>query len=109
LESRRNFFCGEWGAVGEFHAGTDFELPHLEEWVVRPVGGECGLEAAVVIEGEQAVVDEGRELGIFASGDGAGLPFARIEGDFVELEFDAEGAAVLGMLGGESDDREEKE
>jgi hypothetical protein len=59
------------------------------------------LEAAVIVESEQAVVEQGRELGILTSGDGAGLPFARIEGDFGELEFDAEGAAVLGMLSGE--------
>jgi hypothetical protein len=39
LQNRGNLFCGERGTVGEFHGGTDFELPGFEGGIVRPVVG----------------------------------------------------------------------
>ena len=68
------------------------------------------MEAAVVVEGEETVVDEGGEPGVFSGGNGAGFPFARVQGDFGGLELKAKGAAVFGMFGGEEDlGQEEKE
>jgi hypothetical protein len=104
LKCGDDVFGSERGAVGEFHAGTEFELPGLEGGVVRPLDGDSGLEVAVIVKDEEPIVEKSGELGVlgvFCSGNGAGFPLARVEGGFGGLEFEAERAAVDRVFGGE--------
>jgi hypothetical protein len=101
LQGGDNLSWCEGGAIGEFDARTEFELPGFEGRVVRPIRGERRLEVTVVVESEEAVIEESGEFCVFSGGDRAGFPFAWIEGDLRDLQFEAERAAIDGVFGGE--------
>jgi hypothetical protein len=48
---------------------------------MRPFGSESGLKPAVVVEGQQTVIDEDSEVLVLSGGRGTGFPFARVERD----------------------------
>lgn len=74
-----------------------------------PLRSKGGLEPAVVIESDEAVVNERGEFFVFGSGEGAGFPVTRVERDFGDLQFDTQRAAVFRMPGGEGMDGREQE
>lgn len=100
LKSGDNVGWDERRAIGEFDTGAELELPVAHAGIVGPFGGESGLKSAVVVEGQQAVIDEDGELLVLRGGKGAGLPFARVERNRGGAKDNAQSSAVNRALGG---------
>ena len=88
-------------------------MPVAHAGVVGPFRSESGLKPAVVVEGQQAIIDEDSELFVLSGGRGTRFPFARVERDGGDAKNDAQGSAVCralgGVCGGSGKKREESE
>src|SRR5208337_4353911 len=91
---------GEEGAIGKHHAGAELELPVSRGRVVRPLDCQGRLESSVIVESDEAIVNQRGQLFVFARGKRAAFPFARIEGSTGREQFNAQGSTIARALGG---------
>jgi hypothetical protein len=73
-------------------------LPEFRRGLVGPLQGKGGLEAAVFVESDEAVVEERGEFFAIAGGQRPGLPGARIERNGGDRQFDAQRPAITRMF-----------